>query len=68
MDCLLIRFGSDSFPAILWETHVYIYSAKWVLVAAIAFFETGSLLCGVLQNAIIVGRTVSGMGAAGMCA
>jgi predicted MFS family arabinose efflux permease len=47
-----------------------IYPAKWVLVATIAFFETGSLICGVAQNArqLIVGRTVSGMGAAGMCA
>jgi len=45
-----------------------IYPAKWVLVAAITFFETGSLICGVAQNAnqLIVGRTVSGMGAAGM--
>ena len=47
-----------------------IYLAKWGLVAAITFFETGSLICGVSQNAkqLIVGRTVSGMGAAGMCA
>ena len=47
-----------------------IYPAKWVLVATITFFETGFLICGVAQNArqLIVGRTVSGMGAAGMCA
>ena len=47
-----------------------IYLAKWDLVDTITFFETGSLLCDASQNAkqLIVGRTVSWMGAAGMCA
>ena len=47
-----------------------IYSAKWVVVAAITFFETGPLISGVSQNAkqLIVGRTVRGMGPTGMCA
>ncbi|KAJ7254980.1 transporter [Mycena haematopus] len=45
-----------------------IYSAKWVLVSSIIIFEAGSLLCGVSQNVdeLIAGRTVSGLGAAGM--
>ncbi|KAJ6490110.1 ABC transporter [Mycena sanguinolenta] len=45
-----------------------IYPAKWILIAAIVIFEAGSLLCGVAQNVneLIAGRTVSGLGAAGM--
>ncbi|KAJ6600865.1 transporter [Mycena sp. CBHHK59/15] len=45
-----------------------IFPAKWILVSAITIFEAGSLLCGVSQNVdqLIAGRTVSGMGAAGI--
>ncbi|KAJ6577049.1 ABC transporter, partial [Mycena vulgaris] len=45
-----------------------IFPAKWILVSAITIFETGSLVCGVSQNVnqLIAGRTVSGVGAAGM--
>ncbi|KAK6974569.1 major facilitator transporter-like protein [Favolaschia claudopus] len=45
-----------------------IFSAKWVMLAAITVFEAGSLLCGVSQNIdqLIAGRTVSGAGAAGI--
>ncbi|KAJ7117255.1 transporter [Mycena crocata] len=45
-----------------------IFPAKWVLLSAIAIFEIGSLLCGVSQNVyqLIAGRTVSGVGAAGL--
>ncbi|KAJ7472597.1 ABC transporter [Mycena latifolia] len=45
-----------------------IFPAKWVLVSAITIFEAGSLLCGLSQNVneLIAGRTVSGLGAAGM--
>ncbi|KAJ7137537.1 ABC transporter [Mycena crocata] len=45
-----------------------IFPAKWVLVSSIAIFEIGSLLCGVSQNVnqLIAGRTVSGVGAAGL--
>ncbi|KAJ7923408.1 ABC transporter [Mycena leptocephala] len=45
-----------------------IFAAKWVLVTAIIIFEVGSLLCAVAQNVdqLIAGRTVSGLGAAGM--
>lgn len=47
-----------------------IVPAKWVLLSAIAIFEAGSLVCGVSQNVgqLIAGRTVSGLGAAGICA
>ncbi|KAJ7495343.1 major facilitator superfamily domain-containing protein [Mycena latifolia] len=45
-----------------------IFPAKWVLLVTIAIFEIGSLICGLAQNmaALIAGRTVSGLGAAGM--
>jgi MFS family permease len=45
-----------------------IFPAKWVLVSTIVIFEAGSLICGVAQNVnqLITGRTVSGMGAAGI--
>ncbi|KAJ7150499.1 ABC transporter [Mycena crocata] len=45
-----------------------IFPAKWVLVATMAIFEVGSLVCGLAQNigALIAGRAVSGLGAAGM--
>ncbi|KAJ7667212.1 transporter [Mycena rosella] len=45
-----------------------IFPAKWILIAAITIFEIGSLLCGVSQNVnqLIAGRSVSGLGAAGI--
>ncbi|KAJ7698336.1 major facilitator superfamily domain-containing protein [Mycena rosella] len=45
-----------------------IFLAKWILVGSIVIFEIGSLVCGVSQNIgqLIAGRTVSGVGAAGM--
>ncbi|KAJ7157547.1 ABC transporter [Mycena crocata] len=45
-----------------------IFPAKWILISAIGVFEVGSLLCGVAQNVthLIVGRTISGVGAAGI--
>ncbi|KAJ7510510.1 ABC transporter [Mycena galericulata] len=45
-----------------------IFPAKWILISSIAIFEAGSLICGVSQNIdqLIAGRTVSGMGAAGL--
>jgi MFS family permease len=44
------------------------YSTKWVYLSAIAVFEIGSLICGVAPNsvALIIGRAVAGMGAAGL--
>ncbi|CAK5270693.1 unnamed protein product [Mycena citricolor] len=45
-----------------------IWPAKWVLFTAVVIFELGSLVCGVSQNVgqLIAGRTVSGVGAAGI--
>ncbi|KAF7378120.1 Major facilitator transporter-like protein [Mycena sanguinolenta] len=45
-----------------------IFAAKWILLATITIFELGSLVCGLAHNmgALIAGRTVSGLGAAGM--
>jgi MFS family permease len=46
-----------------------IFPAEWVLVWYVTIFETGSLVCAVAQNVnqLIVGRTISRMGAAGIC-
>ncbi|KAJ7143873.1 major facilitator superfamily domain-containing protein [Mycena epipterygia] len=45
-----------------------IFAAKWVLMTTIGIFEIGSHVCGVSQNmgSLIAGRTVAGVGAAGM--
>ncbi|KAJ7806014.1 ABC transporter [Mycena olivaceomarginata] len=45
-----------------------IFAAKWVVVSSILIFEIGSLLCGVSQNVdqLIAGRTVAGLGSAGI--
>ena len=44
------------------------FSIKWVFLTGIAIFEIGSLICGVSPNstALIVGRAVAGLGAAGI--
>ncbi|PGH19460.1 hypothetical protein AJ80_03961 [Polytolypa hystricis UAMH7299] len=44
------------------------HSPKWVLLSAMAWFEFGSLLCGVAPNSkvLIVGRAAAGVGAAGI--
>ncbi|KAH3986228.1 hypothetical protein HBH98_031360 [Parastagonospora nodorum] len=44
------------------------YSIKWVYLIALAIFELGSLICGVAPNstALIIGRAVAGVGAAGI--
>ncbi|KAI1309671.1 MFS general substrate transporter [Xylaria venustula] len=43
-------------------------SVKWVFLVAVSILEIGSLVAGVAQNSntIIAGRTVSGIGAAGV--
>ncbi|KAF7348376.1 Major facilitator transporter-like protein [Mycena sanguinolenta] len=45
-----------------------IFPAKWVLISAIMIFEAGSLVCGLANgiNQLIAGRTIGGLGAAGM--
>ncbi|KAF1943448.1 MFS general substrate transporter [Clathrospora elynae] len=44
------------------------YSIKWVYLVALFIFEIGSLICGVAPNstALIIGRAVAGVGAAGI--
>ncbi|GAA6063261.1 hypothetical protein JCM10212_004995 [Sporobolomyces blumeae] len=45
-----------------------IYPAKWCLLSSIVVFEVGSAVCGGAHNVdtLIVGRAVSGVGAAGI--
>lgn len=44
------------------------YSAKWIILAALAFFEIGILVSAFASNStvLILGRAVSGLGAAGV--
>ncbi|OAL53265.1 MFS transporter [Pyrenochaeta sp. DS3sAY3a] len=44
------------------------YSIKWVYLTALFIFEVGSLICGVAPNseALIIGRAIAGVGAAGI--
>lgn len=46
------------------------YSIKWIYLTALFIFEVGSLICGVAPNstALIIGRAVAGVGAAGIFA
>ena len=41
---------------------------KWVYLAAFGLFEVGSVVCGAAPNsvALIIGRAVAGLGAAGV--
>ena len=45
-----------------------LYSTKWVFVTSIIVFEVGSALCGAAPSsvALIVGRAIAGIGAAGI--
>ncbi|KAK2594895.1 hypothetical protein QQS21_007394 [Conoideocrella luteorostrata] len=45
-----------------------VYPAKYVLIVSVVIFEVGSALCGAAQNVntLIGGRSVSGVGAAGV--
>jgi len=44
------------------------YSIKYVYLIALGIFEVGSLVCGAAPNskALIVGRAIAGLGAAGI--
>ncbi|KAK9326757.1 major facilitator superfamily domain-containing protein [Lipomyces starkeyi] len=44
------------------------FTLKWTYLAAVFIFELGSLICGVAPNstALIVGRAIAGLGAAGV--
>lgn len=43
------------------------YSAKWLLIALVAIFEIGSIVCATApsSHALIVGRVITGIGGAG---
>jgi MFS family permease len=45
-----------------------IFNAKWLYIASVAIFEVGSALCGGApnMNALIIGRTIAGIGATGI--
>ncbi|KAJ7738153.1 ABC transporter [Mycena metata] len=45
-----------------------LFPAKWILVSTVGIFEIGSIMCAASQNmgTLIAGRTISGVGAAGM--
>jgi hypothetical protein len=44
------------------------YSIKWIYLIALFIFEIGSLICGIAPNstALIIGRAIAGVGAAGI--
>lgn len=44
------------------------FNAKWVFLAALFIFEVGSIVCAVAPSSVvlIVGRAISGVGAAGL--
>jgi MFS family permease len=44
------------------------YSTKWAFLFSILIFEIGSLICGSAPNstALIIGRAIAGLGAAGV--
>lgn len=44
------------------------YSIKWMFMMALFIFEVGSVVCGAAPNstALIVGRAIAGVGAAGI--
>jgi MFS family permease len=45
-----------------------LFDIKYVYLSAIAFFEAGSLICGLAPNSytFIIGRAVAGVGSAGI--
>ncbi|KAH6988857.1 major facilitator superfamily domain-containing protein [Ilyonectria sp. MPI-CAGE-AT-0026] len=56
-----------SFQLLFGKLYSY-YSVKWVFLAAIGFFELGSLVCGTAptSTALIIGRAIAGIGSAGI--
>ncbi|TVY84980.1 Efflux pump roqT [Lachnellula suecica] len=45
-----------------------LYATKWVFLTGVAIFELGSLICGTAPTsiALIIGRAIAGLGAAGI--
>jgi MFS family permease len=56
-----------SFQLIFGKLYTFL-SIKWVYLVALFIFELGSFVCGIApsSNALIVGRAVAGLGAAGL--
>ncbi|KAK4890189.1 hypothetical protein LTR27_011071 [Elasticomyces elasticus] len=69
---IILQFGSVYFLTgatnIVWGKIYRYFPLKTVFMCAIALFELGSLICGVSPNAtaLIVGRAIAGVGAAGL--
>ena len=64
-----IGFACGSIATILSLGKAFgIFDVKWLYIASIVLFETGSALCGGSpnMNALIVGRILAGAGGAGM--
>lgn len=61
----LLTFGS--FQLLFGRIYTF-YNPKWVLISAIVIFEIGSAVCGAAptSTALIIGRAVAGLGAAGI--
>lgn len=56
-----------SFQLLLGRIYTF-YNPKWVYLATIGIFETGSIICAAAPNstAFIIGRAVAGLGSAGI--
>jgi MFS family permease len=64
-----IGFPMGSVAMILLIGTAYgLFEIKYLCIASIVLFETGSALCGAApnMNAMIVGRVIAGIGGAGM--
>lgn len=53
---------------VVWGKSFNYFDLKWSFLAAVIVFELGSLVCATApsSNALIVGRTIAGIGAAGV--
>jgi MFS family permease len=56
-----------AFPLVFGKLYTF-FPVKWVFLGAIGVFEVGSAVCGAAptSEALIVGRAVAGLGAAGI--
>lgn len=64
-----IGFPMGSVATILLIGTCYgLFDIKYLLIAGVVLFETGSAICGAApnMNAMIVGRVIAGIGGAGM--
>src|ERR1700737_3918456 len=51
-----------------WGKFYSLFNSKWLYIASIITFETGSTICGAAPNmdSLIVGRAIAGIGGIGM--